>query len=704
MSNFIEAIRSTAEQDATSDQQLVAEQRLRSVIDYDSYVGDVYSIGYDRANVQIHDYYREQVGGIPALSVLVATRVGAEGRVDIKAERASAILLRVLDQEDLPDAGEALRVRVESARHVAGTSAHWDSDEAMDAHTNQHFGYAGVRCRVIGTFWVEDVDGTPQLLFGADISNYYPNRGLKVYRPSGAVLSQIVNYRDPRREGFDADGVRIGTVRYASTHRRHQQIDDVAVSVNPADLLSQKTALFGMTRTGKSNTTKIVLKATFERRWTADERIGQIVFDPNGEYANDNAQDADGLVPSSIKNVWAEAPEGQREGFREDVITYGIVPHGNDPNRRLMLLNFHRDANLQVGKSIIDAMLDEHAAGAKYIRNFTNVVFEAPPEGDRGQQVRYRRRVLAYRTLLVKAGLDTPASLTPDTRGLFSQAMRDALDDDDQGEHTQRYKAAAVILGRSTVTWPQLFSALHTLELFIRDNGSKYGAFNRDYLAERDGREPWADEQLTSILGMFRYPNGPSAIAGVREQHTSGEQDDYVDDIYQLLVDGNLVIVDQSGGDVELNKMAADRILHRIFSGNQAVFRSGGIPPHILVYVEEAHNVLPSSSSTDTRDIWVRTAKEGAKLHIGLVYATQEVSSIQTNILKNTANWFIGHLNNTDETKELRKFYDFADFEDSILRAQDKGFIRLKTLSNPYVIPIQVDKFAVGVAEAADAV
>ena len=259
-----------------------AGKLLHAFVDPESYVGEVFSLGYETALVQIHDFFRQQVGGIPALSFLIATRITPAAVVDVRQEDASIVLLRVLDHADLPNAQEAFRVRVENAQRVSGElEKTWDDKEVMDPTTHNLLSYAGVSAASLAHFLYRRILAENKkyvLTFGSDLSNYYPNRGLKVFKPRGEILKQIVNYLDPRLgEAGPQIRVQIGHVRNASTNRPFQKIAGVSVAVSPIDLLAQKTALFGMTRTGKSNTTKIVLKSIFELRWHPSAEKGGVL-------------------------------------------------------------------------------------------------------------------------------------------------------------------------------------------------------------------------------------------------------------------------------------------------------------------------------------------------------------------------------------------------------------------------------------------
>jgi hypothetical protein len=102
-----------------------------------------------------------------------------------------------------------------------------------------------------------------------------------------------------------------------------------------------------------------------------------------------------------------------------------------------------------------------------------------------------------------------------------------------------------------------------------------------------------------------------------------------------------LVIVDLSQGDPEIQRLYSERICRQIFADAMARFIGNKSNNFMQFYFEEAHNLFPRKEDKDLSQVYNRIAKEGAKLNLGLIYATQEVSSITGNILKNTQNWFI---------------------------------------------------------------
>lgn len=178
----------------------------------------------------------------------------------------------------------------------------------------------------------------------------------------------------------------------------------------------------------------------------------------------------------------------------------------------------------------------------------------------------------------------------------------------------------------------------------------------------------------------------------------------------QDLQDGKLVIIDQSAGDPEQNQTAAERVMWRIFRSQQERFRSvlanhdPTAPPdenhatdgHIVIYIEEAHNLLPRANARDNlQTVWARAAKEGSKYNIGMVLATQAPSSVMPEILSETDNWVLSYLNSGRERSVVADYMDFADFIDQIGKVSEQGFVRIRTLSQAYTVPVQLDKFSI---------
>ena len=109
---------------------------------------------------------------------------------------------------------------------------------------------------------------------------------------------------------------------------------------------------------------------------------------------------------------------------------------------------------------------------------------------------------------------------------------------------------------------------------------------------------------------------------------------------------------------------------------------------HIIVYVEEAHNLLPRVNASDNlTSVWARSAKEGSKLNIGMVLATQAPSSVMSEILSETDNWVLSYLNSEAERRVVAGYMDFSDFIEQIgTKVSERGFVRIRP-RYPKLIP-----------------
>ena len=634
-------------------------------------VGRVYSIDYENALVLTNDIWKRKVNGVPQNAFLIATNIIPEKYSEQNDFDKEIILLRVIGSCKLPQDDDNIRTKLDSIQDSSSFNSSGLS--GFDILTQNMLQFSGLQCRVLGTFYMKN----QELHLGSDIENFSASLTQKVYMPKGAALETIVNYVDPIRKNkskadFKALGIetevepfKIGTVRYTSSDRlqRSQEKEFVSVKIQPADFLARRTAVLGMTRTGKSNMVKQTVSVVKDISDKSNLPIGQLIFDINGEYANANNQDN-----GSISDI-----------FKDDCVRYRMIKY---PGFNNLLNNFYEQ--ISEGFSIIcEQIKNDGNASSGDIQNFMTMSFDEPDKEDRSLHNRWEVKVAIYRCLLFRADFELKNSdgyqiTFPVNTNIRSQVENGRNQDSNIDDLRGRIRLPI----KKAIDW-----FLNARDVNINNP-----------LLSTSGN-PWLDGDCKAMLNMLSQKNdtnsyirGYKILKNAIEYHSCERTGKEVyEEIYNYLAKGKIVILDLSVGNSRLRNKISEDLARSIFNKSMNIFTKADTPPNIMIYIEEAHNLI--GKKMDLNDPWPRLAKEGAKYRIGLVYATQEVSSVHPNILANTENWFVTHLNSEKEISELSKFYDFSDFSKSLIRAQDVGFARVKTLSSSYVIPVQIDKF-----------
>lgn len=215
------------------------------------FVARPFRLSYSKAEILVADAWKQRAKGIPQGCFLLAYY---DNELDDKAN-IEAILLRVIQPTKLPTDQEVISSMVEYYKDDIRTGTNQKSQ--LDTFTRYEFSFSGLECSVLGSFYVDNKGKT---CFGADLENFYSAHNYSVIKPSTDILKAIVNYRENGVPGGNGD-IKIGKVRYSSSRRFQQTEIDVPVYVKAPDFAGKRTALFGMTRTGKSNTLKKIIQA-----------------------------------------------------------------------------------------------------------------------------------------------------------------------------------------------------------------------------------------------------------------------------------------------------------------------------------------------------------------------------------------------------------------------------------------------------------
>ncbi len=524
---------------------------------------------------------------------------------------------------------------------------------------------------LLGRFHLNAEDASPS--FSSDVGHVLGPSNWHIFLPSPEILNFIVN--GTLGKGFK---VNLGTLRRAESDL--VPLDSCQMRIHVPDIRGKRSAMFGKTRLGKSNTVKLIMESMLIM--TAEEKnVGQLVFDVNGEYANDNPQDGN----TSVATMYGDRCQVYYLAHRTSDANMGN-------NRKYIRYNFYERTHDCT--RIMSELLDNSVLNNENLQFFLQlefpdfVSFVLTEEASLRAQ-RILRKIHLMWTALFMAGFSYSEShllgLTQNRwkRGdLFSSGFSSGL----------RMAMYQAIEGRVVPHMPSNMEEL-TREMII------YCKFVQQYSNDPNLMEmgvPMVDKDDAMAI-RFIVPEigaGPKMLSTCIPYHAA-DATDFENDIIRALDEGQTIIMDLGSANETVLRFFSRTLSIAVFRHQEAKFVSNQLKDRFVqLYFEEAHMIFPPSKAGNVTDIYSRFAKEGAKFHIGIVYSTQSPSTVNPELLSQTENFFIGHLSNANEVALLGKVQcAFANMGNYIMQYRQPGFMHVLTYSHRYVIPVQVRMF-----------
>lgn len=604
------------------------------------FVGYVLDINYDTVTIITSDPFKIAVGGVPRNSLLIMTPSVPEAIVT-----PHFTLLRVLDAAPTPLSKETQQTYFELQKK---------SMPELDIFTQSELQWGALNTAVLGMFYPKP-DEQDKVEFSGDMNNFVSAHKYKIYAPDDNLLNLVINILVPTDSRFLIGGLRLTECRLPLPDTQLPRVD---VHVSTKDFLAARTAMFGKTRLGKSNVVKLIAQSLIETT-AKDNQVGQLIFDINGEYANDNPQDGNLSL---------------RGAYPDRCTVYALTKKPSTPSQPLKLDFYeHPDRSHRV----LSTLLANEGRASIYVQAFRGISLPSLQELDSlepNKKLRAQRKILMYWSILHKAGF-------PAVESKLKKLV--LLDPHFSGEVRK-------LLYRDN-TPPKI----NNLDDLMREMDLLADVSASTDLKSSGNGGPLLDADDKALLGFLRPTSGAGTkmIQRFKIYHDP-QAGNFVNEIIKALDDGKTVILDLGNADEEVMRYFSEELSFAVLSHQVDKFTNNKLGKHFVqLYFEEAHNLFPAKED-DVVDIYRKLAKEGAKYHIGMVYSTQSVTTINKDLLAQTENFFIAHMSSLDEVNALAKMnVAYDSMKDDILRAKTPGYVRMLTRSHRFVVSVQARRF-----------